>query len=96
MLHLQYKVKSNKVIILILKYKSFMIDIVKYYKSLPTSRNGEKLRFREKVMARCHMSYPLFMGRIHRNNWTFLEREAIEEIIRKEMEEVNGTQVHDV
>lgn len=72
-----------------------MIDIVKYYKSLATSRNGEKMQFREKVMARCHMTYPLFMNRIQRNNWTFLEREAIEEIIRNEMEAKDGTQVHD-
>ena len=72
-----------------------MIDIIKYYKSLGSSRNGEKMQFREKVMARCHMTYPLFMGRIQRNNWTFLEREAIEEIILKEMEEKNGKKVHD-
>lgn len=71
-----------------------MIDIVKYYKSLPHSRNGAKMQFREKVMARCGMSYPLFMNRIQRNNWTYLERESIEEIIRKEMEAKNGTQVH--
>lgn len=41
-----------------------MIDIVKYYKSLPHSRNGAKMQFREKVMARCGMTYPLFMNRI--------------------------------
>lgn len=73
-----------------------MIDIVKYYKGLGTGRNGAKMKFREKVMERCHISYPLFMNRVYRNNWTFLEREAIEEIIRKELEEKNGTQVHDV
>ncbi len=73
-----------------------MIDIVKYYKSLATSRNGEKMQFREKVMARCHMTYPLFLNRMQRNNWTYLEREAIEEIIRNEKAEKDGTQVHDL
>lgn len=55
-----------------------MIDIVKYYKGLGTGRNGAKMKFREKVMERCHISYPLFMNRVYRNNWTFLEREAID------------------
>ena len=73
-----------------------MIDIVKYYRCLDNRprNNGPKTTFREKVMARCHMTYPLFMNRIQRNNWTYLEREAIEEIIRQEMEAKNGTQVH--
>jgi hypothetical protein len=35
------------------------------------------------------------MSKMQRNNWTKLEREAIEEIIRQEMEESYGTQVHD-
>ena len=78
-----------------MSYKNYMVDIVKYYKSLDSRRNGEKTQFREKVMARCGMTYPLFMNRIYRNNWTKLEREAIEEIIRQEMEAKNGTQVHD-
>lgn len=73
-----------------------MIDIVKYYRCLDNRprNNGPKTRFREKVMVRCGMAYPTFMSKIHRNNWTKLEREAIEEIIRKEMEAKNGTQVH--
>lgn len=72
-----------------------MIDIVKYYKSLGHGRNGAKMQFREKVMMECEMSYPLFMNRMYRNNWTKLERRAIEEIIRKEKEAENGTQVYD-
>lgn len=71
-----------------------MIDIVKYYKNLDRGRNGAKKQFREKVMEECEMSYPLFMNRMYRNNWTKLERRAIEGIIRQEMEEKNGTQVH--
>ena len=75
-----------------------MIDIVKYYRCLDNRprNNGPKATFREKVMERCGMSYPTFMSKIQRNNWTKLEREAIEEIIRQEMEAKNGTQVHDV
>lgn len=92
---MHYKDNNNNPNNNIFNHKNYMIDIVKYYKSLATSRNGEKMQFREKVMARCHMSYPLFMTRVQRNNWTYLEREAIEEIIRQEMEAKNGTQVHD-
>lgn len=72
-----------------------MIDIVKYYKSLDSRRNGEKAQFREKVQERCGMGYPCFMSKMQRDNWTKLEREAIEEIIHQEMEAKNGTQVHD-
>lgn len=36
------------------------------------------------------------MSKMQRDNWTKLEREAIEEIINQEMEAKNGTQVHDV
>jgi hypothetical protein len=60
------------------------MDIVEYYKS-KVSRPA-KAALREKIMKRCDMSYPLFMGRMQRNNWTKLEREAIECIINEEME----------
>ena len=73
-----------------------MIDIIKYYRCLdnrPRS-NGPKTTFREKVMKRCGISYPGFMSKMQRNNWTKLEREAIEEIIRQEMEVRNGMQIH--
>ena len=72
-----------------------MIDIRKYYKCLDSRRNGPKTKFREKVQERCGMGYPCFMSKMQRNNWTKLEKEAIEEIIRQEMEESYGTQVHD-
>ena len=77
----------------IFKYKKYMRDIVKYYRCLESGRNGAKAKFREKVQERCGMSYPGFMSKIQRNNWTKLEREAIEEIIRG-MEDDHGTQVH--
>ena len=72
------------------------MDIVKYYRSLDSRRNGGKTQFREKVQERCGMGYPCFMGKMKRGNFTKLEREAIEEIIRQEMEVKNGTQVHNV
>ena len=72
-----------------------MVDIVKYYKSLDSRRNGEKTQCREKVQERCGMGYPCFMSKMQRDNWTKLEREAIEEIIHQEMEAKYGTQVHD-
>jgi hypothetical protein len=58
------------------------MNIVEYYKS-KVSR-PEKAALREKIMERCGMSYPLFMARVQRNNWSKLEREAIEDIIKKD------------
>lgn len=60
------------------------MDIIEYYKS--KGSRPAKARLRELIMERCDMSYPLFMGRLQRNNWTKLEREAIEDIIRKDQE----------
>ena len=94
-IHLHYKDKNNNSNNHILKYKCYKIDIRKYYKCLDSRRNGPKTKFREKVQERCGMGYPCFMSKMQRNNWTKLEREAIEEIIRQEMEESYGTQVHD-
>ena len=57
------------------------MGIIEYYKSLGGYK--QKALFREKVMAKCGMSYPCFMGRIRRDNWTKLEKEAIDQLIKE-------------
>ncbi len=58
------------------------MGIIEYYKSLGGYK--QKAAFREKVMAKCGMSYPCFQSRVQRDNWTKLEKEAIEQLIEKE------------